>query len=222
MLNHVVLEKAHDMFGLQGATGQRIGSIDDRVFFKVKVQRWRGALWQNDPAQWLCAAGLREAGSPDDFYEDLATRCVEWRKRYNQNNSPPRTTNTCSDPLLPTNLDQRRLDAEALAARAFAYKVGVPRLLRDALLTGVEQQDRIEGYVIAILAQQRGEEGVYVGIAIQGAVSENNYSVILERVPGTTIDDWQVDKMPHRDTRPNELVLSTMIEPEAVNDLLSS
>jgi len=44
------------------------------VLFKVKVQRWRGALWVDSGVAWLVAAGQREEGSPDDFYASLAAR----------------------------------------------------------------------------------------------------------------------------------------------------
>ena len=44
------------------------------MLFKVKAQRWRGAIWVDAGIPWLVAAGLREEGSPDDFYASLAAR----------------------------------------------------------------------------------------------------------------------------------------------------
>ncbi|MFZ0187082.1 MAG: hypothetical protein WAL72_09070 [Streptosporangiaceae bacterium] len=52
---------------------ERIAAIDDEVLFKVKVQRWRGAVWVDAGISWLVAAGQREEGSPDDFYASLAS-----------------------------------------------------------------------------------------------------------------------------------------------------
>jgi hypothetical protein len=44
------------------------------VLFKVKAQRWRGAIWVDAGIPWLVAAGQREEGSPEDFYASLAAR----------------------------------------------------------------------------------------------------------------------------------------------------
>jgi hypothetical protein len=42
------------------------------VLFKVKAQRWRGAIWVDAGIPWLVAAGWREEGSPDDFYASVS------------------------------------------------------------------------------------------------------------------------------------------------------
>lgn len=71
-------------------TRERISAIDDTVFFKIKVQRWRGAAWTDGNGQaWLVAAGQREEGSKDDFSESLATAARAARTRYNSEHSPP-------------------------------------------------------------------------------------------------------------------------------------
>jgi hypothetical protein len=62
---HPLLAKASDRFADGGTPRERIASVDDQVLFKVKVQRWRGAVWMADDAiSWLVAAGQREEGSP--------------------------------------------------------------------------------------------------------------------------------------------------------------
>lgn len=50
------MRKANAAFSDSDSRGERIVAIDDRVIFKVKVRRWRGALWRPVPEQWLCAA----------------------------------------------------------------------------------------------------------------------------------------------------------------------
>lgn len=68
-----VLNKAHEQFDGDGESQhERIRAIDDQVLFKVKVQRWRGAVWRSEPCPWLVAAGIREDGSAEDFYAALA------------------------------------------------------------------------------------------------------------------------------------------------------
>lgn len=83
-VDHLLVAKANAAFATPTSRGERIAALDDRVLLKVKVQRWRGAVWRPLPEQWLCAAGWREEGSADDFYSDLATRCRAWRKEYNR------------------------------------------------------------------------------------------------------------------------------------------
>jgi hypothetical protein len=72
---HPLLVKAAEQFADDETPHERIAAIDDRVLFKVKVQRWRGAVWiDGEGGPWLVSAGQREDGSPDDFYASLATR----------------------------------------------------------------------------------------------------------------------------------------------------
>src|SRR2546422_8982264 len=70
-VDHPLLRKAREQFANVGAPHERIASIDDTVLFKVKVQRWRGAVWTEDRLAWVVAAGWREAGGTDDFYAVL-------------------------------------------------------------------------------------------------------------------------------------------------------
>ncbi|HEX3956656.1 MAG TPA: hypothetical protein VHZ03_08490 [Trebonia sp.] len=62
---HPLLAKASERFADDSTPQERIASVDDQVLFKVKVQRWRGAVWvADDTIPWLVAAGQREVGSP--------------------------------------------------------------------------------------------------------------------------------------------------------------
>lgn len=71
------------------APRERITSVDDHVLFKVKVQRWRGAVWMaDDGIPWLVAAGQRDNGSPDDFYASLTARGKAARSQYNAAHTP--------------------------------------------------------------------------------------------------------------------------------------
>jgi hypothetical protein len=64
-LDHPLLVKARELFGDDEAGHERISAIDDEILFKVKVQRWRGAVWTDTDLDlpWLIAAGQREDGS---------------------------------------------------------------------------------------------------------------------------------------------------------------
>jgi hypothetical protein len=112
---------------------ERIASIDDHVLFKVKVQRWRGAVWvADDIIPWLVAAGQREDGSPDDFYAALATRGKAARSQYNAAHTPPLTTDTHTDDLLPAAEDELRWKAEHAVRMERRLRVTVHSLLREA------------------------------------------------------------------------------------------
>jgi hypothetical protein len=52
-VSHPLLEKATERFADDQTPQERISSIDDQVLFKVKVQRWRGAVWVNANQPWL-------------------------------------------------------------------------------------------------------------------------------------------------------------------------
>jgi hypothetical protein len=73
-ISHPLLTKARAKFSAPEGTHERIRAIDDEIVWKVKVQRWRGAVWTADQIAWLIAAGNREEGSPDDFYEALVSQ----------------------------------------------------------------------------------------------------------------------------------------------------
>jgi hypothetical protein len=86
-ISHPLLAKAAERFADDQTPRERIAAIDDQVLFKVKVQRWRGAVWIDDDVAWLVAAGQREEGSPDDFYASLEAAGKAARARYNAGHS---------------------------------------------------------------------------------------------------------------------------------------
>lgn len=94
-VDHPLLRKTSEQFADPGGARERIRAIDDAVVFKAKVQRWRGAVWTDkDERPWLIAAGWREDGSPQDFYEAFAHSAKAARARYNVKNNPPILTST--------------------------------------------------------------------------------------------------------------------------------
>ncbi|MEW1721660.1 hypothetical protein [Streptomyces sp. NPDC093109] len=56
-IGHPLLAKAAEQFSGEDSKHERIRSVDDQVLFKVKVQRWRGAVWIDADLPWLVAAG---------------------------------------------------------------------------------------------------------------------------------------------------------------------
>ncbi|MGB7588377.1 MAG: hypothetical protein WBM00_06675 [Solirubrobacterales bacterium] len=86
-IDHPLLAKANQQFCDPAIPHQRIAAIDDNVLFKVKIQRWRGAVWGDTPGAdvwyWLVVAGQREEGSATDFHAALASTAKAARSRYN-------------------------------------------------------------------------------------------------------------------------------------------
>lgn len=84
-IKHPLLAKIRQQFADPATPHERIAAIDDEVLFKVKLQRWRGAVWTDRPSAdvrvWLVAAGWREDGSTTDFYAALAVRARVARSR---------------------------------------------------------------------------------------------------------------------------------------------
>jgi hypothetical protein len=67
-IEHPLLVEAAEQFTDDETSHECIAAIDDRVLFKVKIQRWRGAVWiDGEGGPWLVSAGHREDGLPDDF-----------------------------------------------------------------------------------------------------------------------------------------------------------
>jgi hypothetical protein len=56
-ISHPLLAKATERFADDQTPHERIAAIDDEVLFKVKAQRWRGAVWIDAGIPWLVAVG---------------------------------------------------------------------------------------------------------------------------------------------------------------------
>jgi hypothetical protein len=150
-IEHPLLVKAVEQFTDDETPHERIAAIDDRVVFKVKVQRWRGAVWIDDEGgPWLVSAGHREDGSPDDFYASLATRARTARGKYNAANSPPLTTTTYTADLMPGHEDQLRWRAESAVRDERRLRVIVRSLIRESLLDGQEHAAMLDGAALGI------------------------------------------------------------------------
>lgn len=221
-VDHPLLRKASDQFADSSGTRERIRAIDDAVIFKTKVQRWRGAVWTDkDERPWLIAAGWREDGSPQDFYEAFAHSAKAARARYNAEHSRPLSTRTRVADWLPTNDDLDRYHAEAGVILHRQLKTVVRTLVRDSLLDGHEHAGDVAGATVGVLV--RADEGheTYVALRIVGSVPDGLLAVILALVPGCDRDGWGYEfAMPHRPLAPNEQVWSNMMDPTIAAQLL--
>jgi hypothetical protein len=220
-IGHPLLAKAAERFGDDRTPQERIAAIDDQVLFKVKVQRWRGAVWIDAGVAWLVAAGQREEGAPDDFYTALAARGKAARARYNAEHSPPLSSSTYTEDLLPGHEDELRWRAEAAARTERRLKTTVNDLVRQSLLDGHEHAALLDGAALGIqvLADQGHE--TYVAIRIIGSVPRRLVATILSLIPGCQPDAWMSDyAMPERAMAPEEQIWSNIMDPAAAAKLL--
>jgi len=221
-LDHPLLRKAATQFASSGGSHERIVSIDDNVFFKVKIGRWRGAVWQDSRRPWLVAAGEREEGSTHDFYEELEQRAKRARTARNATQGGSSTKNCYTDNLLPGALDEKRLLLEAATRVESDIRVGVCSLICASILCGQPKSEEIIGGCTVEILVRAHEGETYVGVHIHGPVPENIQAVILDSIPGCDRDGWHPDFMPDRANRPGEVVWSNMMDPQVAAALLDS
>ena len=144
-IDHPVVRKANEQFAQPTGPRERIRGLDDIVAFKVKIQRWRGAVLDDGEPSWLLAAGIREDGSRDDFYEALTSSAKSARARLNADGVPSGGKETYSGPWLPTADDRDRYAAEG-ARRLLAELESIIRdLVCKSLLDGQEHEGQIVG-----------------------------------------------------------------------------
>ena len=217
-LDHMLVSKAVQQFGDAGSARERIRAIDDQVLFKIKIQRWRGAVWvdEDDENPWLIAAGLREDGSTDDFYEALAAGARAERSRYNARTTPALTTETYSFGLSPNRDDHDRYAAEAAVRLIRHIQSTLEELLRASVLDGAEHTAQLSGAdaVIGILVRADNGHETYVAVRVIGSVPRDLLTVVLARVPGCDRDGWFPEtSMPTRPSVAGEQVWSNLMDP---------
>jgi hypothetical protein len=137
-IDHPLCRKANEHFAGPAGSRERIRSIDDIVLFKVKVRRWRGAVHAIGDPSWLIAAGLREEGSRDDFYEAFAAAAKSARARRNAEQRTSLNSETCCDGWLPNEDDRDRYRAESGVRLLRELRSIVHQLAGSSLLDGHE------------------------------------------------------------------------------------
>ncbi len=196
-------------------------AIDDQIFFKVKIQRWRGAVWVDESVPWLVAAGQRMSGSLEDFYAALSVDCRAARARYNARRTPSLLTDTYASHLLPSADDYARLKVEEGFRFVRRLEALVPELVRRSLCDGHEHLADLDTFTLGV--QVRADHGheTYVAIRITGSVPGNLTLVILETVPGCDPSGWYPEAvLPDRAVGPNEQAWSNIMDTAAAAKLL--
>lgn len=222
-IDHPILAKACEQFAADDGRHERIRAIDDQILFKVKVQRWRGAVWIEPDLPWLVAAGWRESGSTDDSYTALAADGQAARARYNAEHKPPVGTDTYVARLLPDRDDRLRYRVEAGVRFVRHLEALIPALVRGSLTDGREHAADLPTFTLGV--QVRADHGheTYVAIRITGSVTDDLTKVVLDIVPGCEQDSWYPERaMPDRRLNPNEQAWSNLMDPTIAAKLLDT
>lgn len=220
-VDHPVLNKAREQFADPGIPHERIAAVDDQVLFKVKIRRWRAAVWPEATLSWMVAAGVRESGSADDFYAALAAAGRTARARYNIAHRAALTTDTHTLHLLPNADDRTRHQLEAAVRFVRHLESLIPELVRRSLCDGSEHAADLDTFGVGV--QVRADDGheTYVAIRIVGSVPANLTKIILDVVPGCDQSGWYPEAaLPNRFLRAGEQAWSNIMDIAAAAKLL--
>ena len=129
-LDHPLIHKAAEDFTVESSLDadikrEGISDLKNPMWWKVKIGRWRGAVYQDESGQaWLVAGGYRRGKEATDFYQ--------WFMAEVKAHGP--------EQFLPTTDDRRRLSDELAEARFIEWE---HRLQADA--RDLTARARLEG-----------------------------------------------------------------------------
>ncbi|MFF0943706.1 hypothetical protein ACFYE2_05705 [Kocuria sp. CPCC 205300] len=213
-LEHPLIEKSQDVPSqVEAGRFERIKSMTDRTWFKVKVNDDRGGVARLDePTRdqfqgfgwWLGLCGKRVADSKQhNFYDNLPDSSSDY---------------------LPTEKDGKRLQLEM----AYIFRQDLKRVARQAthlsLVTGKVAVIEMDGQPFLIKARVRmlnsGE--AYISVGYMGAANPNFTAFVLGAFPGVEASDWQVEpsEVVEIHPEPGEMVYSALLPTEVQCQLL--
>lgn len=212
---------------------QRILALKDRVWFKFKSGRWRGAVvrltdrdldaeaeghGENAIAApdrwWLGAAGTREEGSRQDFYEAIASdaRCQK---------SPEKAHGVSTDDLLPGDWDRKRLRLERAFRQRKVYEEVTLLAAAKSLRTGKPVFADFSVYSMGVLIRaDRGDQ--YVAFIAKNVLDVRVLATMLDAFPGIDHDDWAAEPGGAfgLDPGPGEVIFSAVLPSKVADEIL--
>jgi hypothetical protein len=222
-VDHPLVRKAQDTPAEVAAGGaERIRSLTDRTWFKVKVEEHRGASGEVESqggnevpprGWWLVAAGQRQSDTPSrDFYARLEAECQR---------AGTGTGKVNSINLLPADIDYRRWKAElatlAVTALQDLVRQAVVRSAHDGKLWQVTVQNHVVGALV-----HSSNAVTYVAITAEGYYDHRLVAVLLASVPGVPADDWLAEPGAVLGIQPatGQVIFSTILPPAILAVLL--
>jgi hypothetical protein len=223
-IDHPLIRKTQILPAELAAGGaERIRTLNDRLWYKVKINRYRGAaiilsiLAVPEAAAewrwWLCAAGIREDGSKEDFYAALENEA----RRAGGRRSPS------SDHLLPVPWDWNRLTAELAIAWQANVQRDVFNIVAESLVDG--KSHSVEFGSISLTALVLSKEGAaYLSLRARGFVDPNVIALILSSIPGVPKEYWQEEpsSVVGLSRQRGELIWSTLLSNSVMEEISST
>lgn len=222
-LDNPIVVTAQAIPALRNAGGaQRILSLSDRVWFKVKTGDRRAVVTRlpgddlpdelpnGVGAWWIGAAGRRQADSPQhDFYQTISRECTAGR-----------TVSTTR--LLPVEWDWKRLSAEQAVTWQREMKRLVVHLIALSLTSGKLAVAEFEHHRIKAFVRVDDDHEAYLAIIAEGIPDPKIFALLLDCVPGVATDDWQPEpsELAELEPGPGEIVWSTLFPSEVASAIL--
>lgn len=200
---------------------ERILSLTDRIWLKVKSVRHRGAATRvrGDGSDgvatwWLGAAGYRAEGHQTDFYPTLKSRSTAKAKGSHG-------TDISAEWMMPTARDDKRARLETALAEEHAIHHRVRSMLAESLRTGKVLSAIYAHHTLEVLVKAPDGE-TYVAIGTNGMGNPRVFAVLLDSVPGADPQSWQPepDSVFGITPRPGQVIFSAMVDPRALAELL--
>lgn len=231
---HVIVKRAQRLPQELAANGaERVLCLHDRLWFKVRHgERWRGAGTRLDDNElrartntldppgrwWLGAAGWREAGSANDFYDELA-RAAKAEGKGAPEGQPKQTSRW----LMPTDWDWRRMELEALAAFEGIATRTVRHLIAESIRSGQTLIAQFEDYRLQATVRADGQEGAFLAITAEGIYDATVIATLLDAVPGIPATDWLIEPDGVAGIQPHsgQIIWSTLLTPQQTAALLA-
>jgi hypothetical protein len=204
-------------------SAERIRSLTDRVWLKVKTSTWRGAVGdlENEISAeiqqfaqhwWLCAGGVRREDSPQsDFYSQL------------DDHAHAEGANSCStDFMLPGVWDNRRLVAEAAVNAQKALSGLVVAAAAQSLMHSDIRGFTIGDRDVRVRIKVHEDGQAYIALSATGSIDHSFFVTLMSAIPGLATDDWMAepDGSLEIEPEPGEIIWSTML-PAGVQSMLA-
>lgn len=206
-----------------GGGAERILSIQDRIVFKVKTGRRRGAVtklvekpsWSPElqaesippdlGVWWLIAAGERRDDSPQhDFYARVESEYA-----------------VAGVNFLPQPWDWRRLRAELTVALVGTVHQTIRRCAYLSLVKGGIAEIQVARSVVRVVVRARDHEA-YIAISGEGLYNPETFALLLSSFPEVSVDDWQPEPGGAAGMNPKhgEILWSTILPPSVAAALM--
>lgn len=205
--------------------GERIRSLSDHLWFKVKTGALRGVAGEirrpdevrrnllEHESWWLVAAGRRRGdSSTQDFYALLEVEC----RRAAVSSSNPIN----SKHLYPTEQDYQRLWLEQLATEVHSWGESIRMAVGKSWRSHRVVEVNIKQFTVDVMVSPASGDA-YLSFSTDSHWDSKLVAVLLDSIPGLNADDWQIEpgKVAGFISRPGSLIFSTIIPEEILLQL---